>query len=140
MRFGSFLDLFNCYLWMDITAYADIMQVFRLSFFQRYHLDVFLYPSLPSASWDAVLRCGSTFQLIQETQLYQDVRKAMMGGLCAVFQPRSTANAPEIQGYDPSIITTREMYLDINSMYPDAMTQALPVSEGQAVRALRWAR
>ena len=95
-------------------------------------MDVFLYPSLPSAAWDAVLRTGCQFDLITERGLYRDVRKAMMGGVCAVFQPHSDANFEGLESFDPALPTKRLMYLDINSMYPDAMTKALPVTSGWA--------
>ncbi|CAE7676989.1 unnamed protein product, partial [Symbiodinium sp. CCMP2592] len=132
MKFGSFQEILDCYLALDITAYADLMQIFRTSFMEKCHLDVFQYPSLPSASWHAALRGGASFDLILDRELYNDVRRAMMGGLCAVFQPRSQANSPDLE-YDPYQPTKQIMYLDINSIYPDAMTTPLPVSSGERV-------
>ncbi|CAE7512145.1 unnamed protein product [Symbiodinium sp. CCMP2592] len=130
MGFESLKEVHDCYLGLDVTAYADLMQVFRLNFMQRYHLDVFQYPSLPAAAWDAVLRGGCVFDLITDSRLYLDVRRAMMGGVCAVFKPRSDANFEGLEGFNDALPTKRLMYLDINSMYPDAMTKPLPVSSG----------
>ena len=120
MGFGSFKNVFDAYLALDITAYADLMQIFRLHFFEMCHLDPFLYPSLPSAAWDGALRSikhqgGRPFRLITDFDIYKDVKKAMMGGLCAVFQPSFESNFEGLDGYDPQRPVKRCLYLDINS-------------------------
>ena len=136
MGFERFLEVFNCYLALDITAYADLMQIFRLHFFNTHHIDPFLYPSLPSASWEAVLRGitqrhGRQFRLITDVDVYKAVKQAMMGGLCAVFRPHSESNFEGLENYDASQPVKRSLYLDINSMYPHAMTKYLPCSSGK---------
>eukprot|EP00439_Symbiodinium_sp_Y106_P029912 s7270_g3.t1 len=127
--------VFDCYLALDITAYADLMQIFRQHFFDTHHIDPFLYPSLPSASWEAVLRSitqrrGRRLRLVD---VYKAVKNAMMGGLCAVFRPRSESNFEGMEGYDADQPIKRSLYLDINSMYPHAMTKHLPCSSGKQV-------
>ena len=139
MGFRSFKDIFNAYLWLDVTAYADLMQIFRQHFFEMHHLDPFLYPTLPSAAWDAVLRDivqrrGMHFSLITDIDIYADVKKAMMGGVCAVFRPHSELNFEGMEGYDAAKPAKSALYLDINSMYPHAMTKHLPCCGGSAVK------
>ena len=150
MGFNSFRDVFDTYLALDITAFADLMQVFRLHFFETHHLDPFLHPTLPSAAWDAALRhitrhSGERFRLITDMTIYRDIKKAMMGGVCAVFGPRCEANFEGMEGYDSEKPTKNAYYLDVNSMCPDAMTKFLPSSEGAAValpegeeESLKW--
>ena len=138
MGFSCFKEVFDTYLALDITAFADLMQIFRQHFFETHHLDPFLYPSLPSAAWDAALRSvaqqgGRSFRLITNLDVYKDVKKAMMGGLCAVFKPHSGANFEGMEGYNEHIPAKRIMDLDVNSMYPHAMTKHLPCSSGKAV-------
>ena len=138
MGFGCFKEVFDTYLALDITAYADLMQIFRQHFFYTHHLDPFLFPSLPSAAWDAALRSvaqqGSRpFRLITSLDVYKDVKKAMMGGLCAVFRPHSEANFEGVEGYNEHAPAKRILYLDVNSIYPHAMTKYLPCSSGEAV-------
>ena len=138
MGFRCFKEVFDTYLALDITAFADLMQIFRQHFFETHHLDPFLFPSLPSAAWDAALRSvaqqGSrSFRLITSLDVYKDVKKAMMGGLCAVFRPHSEANFEGMEGYNEHAPAKRILYLDVNSMYPHAMTKFLPCSSGEAV-------
>jgi len=138
MGFGCFKDVFDTYLALDITAYADLMQIFRQHFFETHHLDPFLSPSLPSAAWDAALRSitqqrGRPLRLITNLDIYKDVKKAMMGGLCAVFRPHSESNFEGMVGYNGQLPVKRSLYLDVNSMYPHAMTKHLPCSSGEAV-------
>ncbi|CAE7779848.1 unnamed protein product, partial [Symbiodinium necroappetens] len=139
MGFTRFQDVFDAYLALDITAYADLMQIFRRHFFETHHLDPFLYPTLPSAAWDAALRDitqrrDKKFRLITNLEIYADVRKALMGGLCAIFRPHSEANFEGMEGYNAQISAKSALYLDINSMYPHAMTKHLPFSGGCAVK------
>ena len=145
MGFERFLEVFNCYLALDITAYADLMQIFQLHFFNTHHIDPFLYPSLPSASWEAVLRGitqrhGRQFRLITDVDVYKAVKQAMMGGLCAVFRPHSESNFEGLENYDASQPVKRSLYLDINSMYPHAMTKYLPCSSGKQLPLPRTMR
>ena len=73
MGFERFKEVFDCYLALDITAYADLMQIFRRHFFQHSsHRPVPLpfatfgvlggcSPGQHSAAWPAVPphhRCG----------------------------------------------------------------------------------
>ena len=116
MGFSCFKEVFNTYLALDITAYADLMQIFRQHFFETHHLDPFLYPSLPSAAWDAALRnvAQQGGRLITNLDVYKDVKKAMMGGLCAVFKPHGEANFEGMEGYNEHIPAKRILYLDVN--------------------------
>ena len=99
LRFGSFREVLDCYLALDITAYADLMQIFRTSFFERYHLDVFLYPSLPAASWDASMRQGGGFELVRSLPLYKVVSFAnLVGAVFSDTKVQSKSNASESRG------------------------------------------
>ncbi|CAE7610196.1 unnamed protein product, partial [Symbiodinium necroappetens] len=131
-------EVFDCYLALDITAYADLMQIFREHFYDTHHVDPFLYPSLPSATWDSVLRDitqrgARQLHLITDVNVYKAVKASMMGGLCTVFRPHSEANFEGLESFDADQPVKRCLYMDINSQYPHAMTKHLPCSGGERV-------
>ena len=119
------------------------MEAFRTKFFEAFSLDTVFSLTVNSAACRAMqFATKAPFELIAKAnggwELMQDVNVNMRGGLCCAFQPHDAANNPECDGYDDAKPTTCIMDEDATSLYPFAMTKALPV-KGPLARIL-WRR
>lgn len=133
--FGQYHDV---YLYTDVYALADCFEAFRNTFKQEYDLDVAHFISLPSAAMNALLlKTGASIQLISEPNggwpLMNDVNDNIRGGLSCIFQPFASANNPRCPNYDSSLPSSWIGYNDVNSLYPYAMSHALPVGDYESV-------
>ena len=140
MGWKRFWQGHDCYLHMDLCL-ADIMEAFRSAFFAKFQLDPLQYLTLPSAAYQAMLKCCLGFnslpaQLITDKEIYKTVRSSIMGGLSCAFQTYAKANSPELgpgkwREDDPRSYI---LDMDISSMYPYIMTMPLPVSSGKRLK------
>ncbi|CAE7942809.1 unnamed protein product, partial [Symbiodinium necroappetens] len=126
LGFKSFRELHDCYLATDVLALADVIQEYRKNFWQHFRLDPVGYVTLPSASWDAMLRVCTTPQTplyrITVHKIYDLIRANIRGGVSNAFQLSTRANTDA-----PGLKPTSWLHLfDVRSQYPSIMAKPLP--------------
>ena len=92
-------------------------------------LDPGHYITLPSLSWDAMLKYTDVeIEFMSDPTLHQCIEKSIRGGISMITKRFSRANNKYLpETYDPSKPTKYIMYLDKNNLYGHAMSQPLPV-------------
>ena len=130
---------FNCknlemytglYCLSDVLQLADIWQVFIKETNKTYGLDPGHYVTLPSLSWDAMLKyTNASLELISDPTLHQCIERSIRGGISMKTKRYAHANNKYLpETYDPTKPSIYLMYFDKNNLYGNAMSQPLPVS------------
>ena len=123
-------DYLHVYLKADILQLSDIFESFADMAFSDYGLDVKKYISLPSYSYDAMLKMsGVTIELITDVSAYLMVESAVRGGISTISHRFSRANNKMIPDYDESKPTSYIVYLDMVNLYSYSMSLPLPVGD-----------
>ena len=94
-----------------------------------YNLDPSHYITLPSLSWDAMLKFTDVnFELISDPTIHQHIEKSFRGGISMVVKRYARANKKYLPDtYDPTKPIVYILYFDKNNLYGYAMFQPLPV-------------
>jgi hypothetical protein len=115
----TFLQVHNCYLWGDVTMLADVCERYRTEWWQRFGLDPFHNLTLPSASYQAMLRqVGPKFELPSSMDFVQRVNDNIMGGLSMAAKPHFKKTPGHCM-----------RPIDACSLYPSQMRHKLPVGD-----------
>ena len=119
------------YLITDVLLLADIFENFRKVSKERYQLEPCNYVSLPSFSYDCMLKMTKAkIELIQDQNIYLFMERSMRGGICFISKRYCEANNkyvnPTIKEGEKSNYIT---YLDANNLYGLAMSKRLPFSD-----------
>jgi hypothetical protein len=137
----DFADMLRCYNMCDCLQLADVFEAFRATVRERCGLDPVHYVGFPRLALDTMLlRSGARVELIHEFnggwELVNDVDSNVRGGLSCIFSRYAAANNPHLAGlghlglgYDTAQPTTWILPLDVNALYPTAMTLPLPVGD-----------
>lgn len=124
---GEYSDL---YLKIDILALSDIFENFREMCSTTYKLDPAHYFTLPGFTFDAMLKYTKVnIELLTNIDQILFIEKGIRGGICHCANRYTKVNNKYIKEYDPSKRSSYLMYFDINSLYPWAMCENLPLSE-----------
>lgn len=95
---------------------------------QIYELDPAHYISLPSYSWDCLLKYTKVrIELLIEIDQINFVERGLRGGMCQCSLRHAKANNKYMREYNSNIPSTYLMYFDVNNLYGWAMSQALPL-------------
>ena len=87
---------------MDVLQLADVFEAFRDFSMRHYQLDPAHYVSLPSLSWDAMLKyTGVELELPTDSAIYEFFRDALRGGICVAVKRHAIANNTQM-GYIPT--------------------------------------
>ncbi|CAE7702831.1 unnamed protein product [Symbiodinium sp. CCMP2592] len=132
--FGAFHDT---YLRTDL-ALGDVMERYRDTFWDNFHLDPCQYITHASASHDAMLRkcCPRRdlgLGLMTDRRVYELTKANIRGGLGHIAQPFAAANNPMLPDFDPAREQSWILFYDVNSMYPSIMEKPMPTDGGQWV-------
>ena len=123
---GQYHDL---YLKSDVLLLADIFENFREQYLHTYGLDPAHYVSLPSSSWDAMLKMtGVRLDSLSDVDMLNFIEKGMRGGISTITHRYALANNKFMKNYDPQKESSYIPYLDANNLYGWAMSQKLPTS------------
>jgi hypothetical protein len=122
-------DYHDLYLKSDVLLLADIFQNFRHLSIDIYGLDPAHYYTLPSLSFDALLKyTGIELELLTDADIYQFFEAGIRGGVASINHRLAETNNKYMgDRYDPSKESTYILYLDMNNLYGSAMSQNLPV-------------
>ena len=124
---GQYHDL---YLKSDVLLLADIFQNLREQYLHTYGLDPAHYVSLPSSSWDAMLKMtGVRLDLLSNVDMLNFIEKGMRGGISTITHRYALANNKYMKNYDPERESSYIPYLDANNLYGWAMIQKLPTGD-----------
>ena len=117
---GQYHDL---YLKSDVLLLADIFENFREQYLHT-------YVSLPSSSWDAMLKMtGVRLDLLTDVEMLNFFEKGMRGGISTITHRYAVANNKYMQNYNPEEESSYIPYLDANNLYGWAMSQKLPTGD-----------
>ena len=82
---GEYHDL---YLTSDVLLLSEVFENFRTIATKSYGLDPLHYISLPSYSWDAMLKLtGVELELMNDIDMYQLIERGMRGGVSLYISP-----------------------------------------------------
>ena len=133
-------DFLLIYLRQDVTLLADLIQKFRQTCLEHFQLDCCFYLTLPSLSFDAMLKqTGVEIQLISNLNMILFLERGIVGGICQVHtftfsyiylivhigvtcnlfllkasKRYAEANNPYLRHYNPQLPISYIMYLDFN--------------------------
>ena len=123
----TFLDYHNIYLKSDVLLLADVWENFREVCFTNYKLDTNYYYTLPSLSWDAMLKLTKIeLELITDIDQYLFIESGIRGGMSQISMRYAKANNDKIKEYDENKELSHITYLDANNLYGWAMCEYLP--------------
>jgi hypothetical protein len=123
-------DYHDIYLKTDVLLLADVFQSFRSMAFETYKLDVLHYRTLPSFSWDALLKLSQVeLDLVSDPEMYLFLENSIRGGISTINCRHARANHPGLDDYDATKPNSYITYLDVNNLYGYAMRQPLPTGD-----------
>jgi hypothetical protein len=121
------LDYHNLYLKSDVLLLADVWENFREVCYLTHNLDATYYYTLPSFSWDAMLKFTKVeLELITDMDMYLFIENGIRGGMSQISMRYAAANNDKIKDYDKSKTLSHITYLDANNLYGWAMCEYLP--------------
>lgn len=94
---SSLRDYVSLYLQIDVLLLACVFEQFRVACYNYYGLEVLYYVSLPSFSWDSLLRYTRvTLDLITREQqdMYYMIERGLRGGFTTAVRKYVRANHP----------------------------------------------
>jgi hypothetical protein len=127
-------DYHDLYLKADVLILADVFEAFRSFALENYGLDPVHYITLPSFSWDALLKySGVKLELLRNADMYHFFSAGIRGGVSTITHRYAKANNPLLPDHDATKHSSYIVYLDINNLYGWAMKQKLPVGDFEYV-------
>ncbi|XP_066596260.1 uncharacterized protein [Prorops nasuta] len=123
--FYSELSLCN----ITLEEYEHAKKVWKI--FNIKNLDPAYYFTLPSFTWDAMLKFTNIkLELLTDIDKVMFIERGIRGGISQCCKRHSVANNKYMHDlYDPMKDDDYLMYFDVNNLYGWAMSQALPYTE-----------
>ena len=124
-------DYHDLYLKSDVSLLADVFENFRRLSLNIYGLDPCHFFTLPSLSFDALLKYTNVrLELLTDAEMYQFFEAGVRGGVASINHRYAEANNKYMgSAYDPSKENSYILYTDMNNMYGYAMSDSLPISD-----------
>ena len=121
---GDYSDL---YLKSDVLLLCDVFEQFRDTCLNVYKLDPAQYYTLPSLSFDCMLRMTKVeLELLTDIDMIHFFQKGIRGGISQCTERKHIANNCHLPNYDPTKPSSYITYLDATNLYGHSMSQALP--------------
>ena len=118
----------HLYLKSDVLLLADVFENVRSIYLNYNELDPCHSYTSPGLAWQARLKMSNVeLELLPDPDMYLFVEKGLRGGISMVSNRYSKANNPYISEYNREDERKCVTYLDANSLYGWAMSQALPI-------------
>lgn len=125
VNLGMYVQL---YLKSDVLLLTAVFENFRKMCMDTYQLDPAHFVSLPSYTWQALLKYTHVkLELLNDINMILFFEKAIRGGLSQVSHRYSKANNPYLDNYDSTKPTSYILYFDFVNLYGFAMCQYLPI-------------
>ena len=115
------------YLIRDVLILSDVINNFRDICIKDYGLDPSHYISAPGLGWDAMMKMSKIeFELLTDSNMFLLFERAIRGGITQSSLKFAKANNKYMTTYNPNEESSFIKYLDVNSLYPTAMSLPLP--------------
>ena len=122
--FGDYHDL---YLYTDVLLLSDIFETFRRTSMSFFDIDPCHYISLPSFGWNCMLKSTDIeLDLLTDINMYLFFENGCRGGISSINHRYAKANNPYMYDYNSDEKSSYIIYIDKNSLYPEAMSDYLP--------------
>ena len=106
---------------------VDSFEKFISTCLKYYGLDPCHYFSAPGLSWDSMLKMAKIeVEKISDPDKYMFFEQGMRRGISHINKRYSKANNDYCQGYDQERPKKYILYLDMNNLYGNVMSQYLP--------------
>eukprot|EP00732_Lithocolla_globosa_P000147 Lithocolla_globosa_v1_NODE_30_length_9033_cov_22.154583.p1 type:complete len:645 gc:universal NODE_30_length_9033_cov_22.154583:4840-2906(-) len=126
-KFNNNREYHDLYLKLDVCLLADVFENMRSDGIKKYSLDPVKYLTLPSYSWDAMLKMTKiNLELLTDLEKYMFFEEAKRGGISVITGRFSKANNKYMKSYDKTKKSKYIIYLDMNNLYGGAMCEPLP--------------
>ena len=103
---------------IDVLLLVSVFEKFRNECLKTHRLDPSHYVTLPSFSWDAMLRyTGVRIKIIKDVEQHMFLEKGIRGGFSCAVKKYVRSNNPLVPNYDSDKPTTHIIYLDVNNLY-----------------------
>ncbi|XP_075157947.1 uncharacterized protein LOC142231214 [Haematobia irritans] len=123
-------DYMELYLKTDVLLLTDIFENFRILCKSIHKLDPCQYFTAPGLSYDAMLKLitsdGFSLELLKDVDTYNFIKNGIRGGITQCSKRYHKANNKYMKNFNPDIVSTFLLYLDVNNLYGWAMQQFLP--------------
>lgn len=112
---GECADL---YLKIDVLLLTCVFEKFRTQCLKTHNLDPAHYLTLPSLSWDAMLKyTGVRLKLIKDVEMYTFLERGLRGGFSCAVRKFVKSNNKFVPNYNSQLPTTYITYWDVNNLY-----------------------
>ena len=120
-------DYHDLYLNCDTAQLGDVFENFIKMCHEVFEIEPCTKVGAPGLFWDAMLKkTGQRLSQLIDLEMVHMYERGVRGGITFVSSQYAKANNKHTPGFDPSQESTYIPYWDANSLYPWAMTQALP--------------
>ncbi|KAG8265999.1 hypothetical protein J6590_108378 [Homalodisca vitripennis] len=124
---GEYSDL---YLRTDVLLLADVFENFRTICVNNYELDPANYLTLPSLTFDAMLKFTKVeLELFHNYDMYMFIEKGIRGGITSCVKRHAMANNKDLNNkvsYNSNEPSKYLTYIDANNLYGWAMCKCMP--------------
>lgn len=126
---GQYSDI---YLKSDTLLLCDVFENFRNQALAAYQLDPAHYYTLPSFSFDCMLRMTKVdLELLTDVDMIHFFKNGIRGGISQCSERKHVANNKYLPNFDEKEPSSYIMYLDATNLYGHSMSQMLPTSDFQ---------
>lgn len=121
---GEYSDF---YLRTDVLLLCDVFENFRNLCMENYELDPAHYITLPSLTFDAMLKFTDVhLELFTDYEMYTFIERGIRGGITSCVKRNAIANNPLVDCFDETKDTSYLTYIDANNLYGYAMSKPMP--------------
>ena len=123
-------DFHTLYMKCDVALICDVFEHFCKIDHSDYKLDPKYYITLPSFSFDAMLKLSRVeLELLTCPDAYLFLESAVRGGISVISNRYGRSNNPLVPGYDATKPTSYIGYYDANNLYAKSMEEKLPLRD-----------
>ena len=121
-------NLHDLYVTTDVLLLTDVIMNFRSINLKDFGLDPLWYYTLPGFALDSMLKMTKiVLDVVPTTDMHLFIEKSMYGGITLVARRYAKANNEMLEDFNPTKESSWILYVDMNSLYPTAMYEKLPV-------------
>lgn len=124
----------DLYLRTDVLLLCDVFENFRNVCLDNYSLDPAHYLTIPSLSFDAMLKYTNVeLELLHDYDMYLFIEKGIRGGITSCVKRYASANNQYIpSSHNPNLKNSFLAYVDSNNLYGFSMSKRMPL------HSFRW--
>lgn len=127
----TLLEYLKFYNKSDVALLSDVFENYRNVSIALKKLDSVFFCTSAGLSYNNYLSSieGGKVHLIEDSTLYNLIRKNIRGGVVSANVKHCVANNPYIPNFDPTKPTNYIMYVDATALYATSMMEPLPSSD-----------